>query len=51
MKLPTIDIASLPGLEQVTGLFGSLVASGTRGVDDSLIVIMVYVYDTTHTLV
>lgn len=48
MNLPKIDIASLPGIDQVTGLFGSLVASGNGGtMDDPIIVIMVYVYDTT----
>lgn len=47
MNLPKIDIASLPGIDQVTGLFGSLVAGGPGTVDDTIIVIMVYVYDTT----
>ncbi len=47
MKLPTVDIASLPGLDQVTGLFGSVLASGPA-TDDTLIVIMVYVYDVTQ---
>ncbi len=49
MKLPTIDIGSLPGLDQVTGLFGSVLASGPA-TDDTLIVIMVYVYDVTHSI-
>lgn len=47
MNLPKIDISSLPGLDQVSGLFGSLVASA-GGLDDTIVVIMVYVYDTTH---
>ena len=51
MTLPTIDIASLPVLDQTTGLFGSLVASSRPGIDDTLIVIMVYVYDVGHSLV
>lgn len=44
MNLPSLDIASLPGLENATGLYGSqpLAASG---MDDRLIIIMVYVYD------
>ncbi len=46
MNLPKIDIASLPGIDQVTGLFGSLVASGGK-MDDTVVVVMVYVYDTT----
>ena len=46
MNLPKIDISSLPGIDQVNGLFGSLVASGGT-MDDTIIVIMVYVYDTT----
>ena len=47
MNLPTIDISSLPGLDTVTGLFGSVLASGPA-TDDSLIVMMVYVYDVTQ---
>ncbi len=47
MKLSSIDIASLPGPDQVTGLFGSALASGPA-TGDRLIVIMVYVYDVTR---
>ena len=50
MNLPKIDITSLPGIDQVNGLFGSLVASGGT-MDDTVIVIMVYVYDVTNAVV
>lgn len=49
MNLPKIDIASLPGIDQVTGLFGSLVATGGK-MDDTIVVIMVYVYDVTNSV-
>ncbi|MFA6218514.1 MAG: hypothetical protein WC692_01920 [Erythrobacter sp.] len=44
MSLPAIDLASLPGLEAGTGLYGSQSAVAC-GMDDRLIIIMVYVYD------
>lgn len=50
MNLPKIDIADLPGIEQVQGLFGSLVASGGT-MDDTIILLMVYVYDVTNSVV
>lgn len=48
MNLPKIDLSSLPGLDTVTGLFGSLVSGGPT-VDDRVVVIMVYVYETVAT--
>ena len=44
MDLPTIDIASLPGLDTATGLFGSLTHAAANS-DDRLIVLMVWFYD------
>ncbi|WP_199800096.1 hypothetical protein [Qipengyuania aquimaris] len=49
MELPKIDISNLPGLDTVTGLFGSFSADGGPTVDDRVIVIMVYVYETVET--
>jgi hypothetical protein len=46
MQLPKIDLSSLPDLDQLTGIFGSLSADGGGWSDDTLIVIMVWVYDT-----
>ncbi|GAA5052743.1 MULTISPECIES: hypothetical protein [Erythrobacteraceae] len=43
MKLPKIDLASLPDLDTLTGLFGSI---RTPGHDDTIIVIATVVYDT-----
>ena len=44
MDLPEIDIASLPGLDTATGLFGSLSDSAAFS-DDRVIVLMVWFYD------
>ena len=48
MKLPKIDVSSLPDLEVLTGLFGSFKQfdPGLAGSNDLLIVLMVYVYET-----
>ncbi len=46
MNLPSIDLSTLPGLDTVTGLFGSLLdTSGQIYSDDSIVVLMVYVYE------
>lgn len=45
MDLPKIDLSTLPGLDTVTGLFGSLAASSEPTVDDRIIVIMTYLYE------
>lgn len=45
MDLPTIDIASLPTLDTLTGMFGSLSTSSSPGSDDAVIVLMVFVYE------
>ncbi len=45
MKLPKIDLASLPDLSNVTSMFGAMRQSGP-GHDDSLVVLMTIVYET-----
>jgi hypothetical protein len=46
MNLPIIEIASLPDLETLTGMFGSLAHPGNHfAIDDSFIDVMVYVYE------
>jgi hypothetical protein len=46
MKLPSIDLSSLPDLDTVTGLFGSLLdTSGQVYSDDSIVVMMVFLYE------
>ena len=45
MNLPSLDLGSLPGLETMTGLFGSLAAAAPT-IDDRIIILMVYVYET-----
>ena len=44
MKSANIDLASLPGLETATGIFGSTAQAGAT-YDDRIVAIMVYVYD------
>jgi hypothetical protein len=44
MKLPKIDLSTLPDLDTATGMFGSLM--GGRGHDDSLIILATYIYET-----
>ena len=43
MKLPKIDLASLPDLPTLTGMFGG--PTTTPGHDDTIIVIATLVYD------
>jgi hypothetical protein len=47
MNLPKIDIASLPDLDTLTGVFGSISNLGRADVfsDDTIIVLMVFVYE------
>ena len=42
MNLPKIDLASLPDLDTMTGLFGSMRGPGH---DDTIIMLAVLVYD------
>ena len=46
MKLPTIDLSAIPGLDTATGIFGS-VTQAAANFDDSIIAIMVVVYENT----
>jgi hypothetical protein len=48
MQLPKIDLFALPDLDQLTGVFGSLSPQAGGWSDDTLIVIMVFVYDTIN---
>jgi hypothetical protein len=46
MNLPKIDLSALPDLDTLTGVFGSqLNPSQALQSDDTIIVMMVYVYD------
>jgi hypothetical protein len=49
MNLPKIDISTLPDLDKLTGVFGSL-ANPFRVMesDDTAVIIMVFVYDIIH---
>lgn len=44
MKLPKIDLSSLPDMETLSGVFGT---NSTPGHDDTVIVIATIVYETT----
>jgi hypothetical protein len=47
MNLPKIDISSLPDLDVLTGVFGSLkqLDPGLAGSNDLIVVLMVYLYE------
>jgi hypothetical protein len=46
MNLPKIDISSLPDLDTLTGIFGSLAHHGSHfSIDDAPIDMMVIVYE------
>lgn len=44
MKLPKIDLASLPDLQTLTGMFGSI-RTPNPGHDDTIIVMATVVYE------
>ena len=46
MNLPEIDLNTIPGLDTATGIFGS-VTQAAANFDDSVVAIMVIVYETT----
>ncbi|MFA7586024.1 MAG: hypothetical protein WCY11_07475 [Novosphingobium sp.] len=46
MNLPKIDVSSLPDLDTLTGVFGSLVdAAKVQSSNDTIIVMMTFLYD------
>jgi hypothetical protein len=46
MNLPKIDLSALPDLDTLTGVFGSLANPlQAAGSDDSVVIIMVYIYE------
>ncbi len=49
MNLPKIDLSALPDLDVLTGVFGSM-AHPVQALmqDDSVVVLMVFVYEVTH---
>ena len=48
MNLPKIDISSLPDLDVLTGMYGSIKHPdpGLNASNDLIIVLMVYIYET-----
>jgi hypothetical protein len=50
MNLPKIDLSSLPDLDQLTGLFGSLVdAARVQSSDDTIVILMTFLYELNPT--
>ncbi|MCB2058963.1 MAG: hypothetical protein R3E09_03785 [Novosphingobium sp.] len=46
MNLPKIDISSLPDLDTVTGLFGSLLdIARVQSSDDTIVILMTFLYE------
>ena len=47
MKLPKLDLSTLPDLDTLTGLFGSLAADMPMpGHDDTVVILATFVYET-----
>lgn len=46
MNLPKIDLSSLPDLDTLTGVFGSLAHQAQATSDDTIIIVMAFLYDT-----
>ena len=44
MKLPKLDLSTLPDLDTLTGLFGSIVAH-TPGHDDTVVILATFTYE------
>ena len=50
MNLPKIDISALPDLDQLTGLFGSLMdVARAQTTDDTIIILMTFLYEINPT--
>lgn len=45
MNFPKIDLASLPAMDELSGIYGSVSSLGGT-YDDKIVSIMVYVYET-----
>jgi len=45
MQLPKLDLAALPDLSTLTGMFGSLADGRTPGHDDSIVILATFIYD------
>ncbi len=46
MNLPKIDLSSLPDLDTLTGLFGSLLhTTRIADSDDTIVILMTYLYE------
>lgn len=50
MNLPKIDIAALPDLDTLTGLFGSLTdAARVQTSDDTIVILITFLYELNPT--
>ncbi len=48
MNLPKIDLSTLPDLDRLTGVFGSLSENaGLAASNDSIVVLMAFIYEVT----
>lgn len=49
MNLPQISLSTLPDLDRLTGVFGSLVQPAqSLAVDNTIVMLMVFVYEVTN---
>ena len=49
MQLPKLDLSALPDLDILTGLFGSLMATGP-GHDDTVVILATFIYESSQNL-
>ena len=45
MNLPQIDVSALPELSAATGVFGSLANKAILATDDSVVIMITFLYD------
>ena len=49
MNLPKIDLSTLPDLDKLTGVFGSIADTlRVQASDDSVIILMTFIYNVTY---
>jgi hypothetical protein len=48
MNLPQIDISAVPDLSVMTGVFGSVAHKAILASDDTMVIIITFLYDVLH---
>lgn len=48
MTIPQIDVAAVPDLSVMTGVFGSLAHKAILASDDATVIVITFLYDVLH---